>query len=127
MADGSRTRPACVEACPAQALTYGKRQDLIALAHDRINKNPTRYVDYVYGEHEVGGTTMMYLSGTPFEKLGFRMDLPTEPLPQFSMNVMEKVPFVLGGVLTFLSAVAWWTHREKADKLVQAPVTVPNK
>ncbi len=127
MADGSRTRPACVEACPAQALTYGKRSDLIALAHDRINKNPTRYVDHIYGENEVGGTTMLYLSGTPFDKLGFRMDLPTEPLPQLSLNVMEKVPYVLGGVLTLLSAVAWWTHRGESKRLVEAPVTVPNK
>ena len=63
--------PACVEECPRQAMTYGKRSDLLELAHEKIAEHPGRYVDHVYGEHEVGGTSWMYLSPVPFEQAGF--------------------------------------------------------
>jgi formate dehydrogenase iron-sulfur subunit len=127
MANGQRDRPACVEACPAQALTYGKRSDLIAFAKDRIAQNPGRYVDYIYGENELGGTTMLYLSGTPFQQLGFRTDLPNEPLPNLTWNAQSKIPFVLGGVGVLLSSIAWWTHRGESKKLAEAPVSVKDE
>jgi len=45
--------PGCVEVCPMEALTFGKRQDLINFAKQRIQKYPDRYVDHIYGEHEM--------------------------------------------------------------------------
>ncbi|MBI3915276.1 MAG: 4Fe-4S dicluster domain-containing protein [Chloroflexi bacterium] len=124
MADGKRDRPACVQACPNQALFYGKREDLIAFAKDRIAKNPSQYVNQVYGEKELGGTSVMYLSGTPFEQLGFRTDLPSEPLPELTWNAQEKIPAVLATLITLLSGIAWWTHRVESKKLVEVPVKV---
>ena len=62
--------PACVENCPAEALTFGKRRDLIKEARKRINDNPDQYVDRIYGEHEAGGTGFLYLAGVPFNELG---------------------------------------------------------
>ena len=64
-------RPACVEVCPRQAMTFGKRDELVDLAHEKVRSEPTRYVHHVYGEHEVGGTSWMYLSSVPFEQAGF--------------------------------------------------------
>ena len=61
--------PACVASCPNEALTFGKRRDLIDVAHARIRQHPEKYVDHVYGEHEVGGTSWMYLSPLPFENV----------------------------------------------------------
>jgi formate dehydrogenase iron-sulfur subunit len=127
MANGKLDRPACVQACPNQALYYGKRDDLLAFAKTRIANSPTKYVDHIYGEKEIGGTTMLYLSGTPFQQLGFRTDLPEEPLPQYTWNVMEKIPAVLGTAGVLLSGIAWWTHRGESKKLVEAPVTVSNE
>lgn len=124
MADGKRSRPACVEVCPVQALYYGNRNDLIGIARDRINKNPDKYVNKIYGEEEVGGTAMLYLSDTPFEKLGFRMDLPNAPLPNLTWNAQEKIPAVIGIVVTLLSSIAWWTHRREKVELVEVPVEV---
>ncbi len=115
MAKGNLDQPACVQACPAKALTYGNRQELLTIARDRIAKNPGKYVNYIYGERDAGGTSMLYLSGTPFEQLGFRTDLPETALPPLTMNVMEKVPWVLGTVLVGLSSIAWWTHREERN------------
>ncbi len=87
--------PACVEACPQEALTFGKRRELLNLAHHRIRENPGRYVDYVYGEHEVGGTSWMYLSGVDFDKVGMDMHLPKEPILKFVKDFLAIVPMIL--------------------------------
>ena len=53
---------ACSSACPAGAITFGKRTDLIKEARHRIEMNPEQYQDHVYGEKEVGGTGVLYLA-----------------------------------------------------------------
>lgn len=64
-------QPACVEVCPRGAITYGKRADLLDEAHKRITGKPNLYVNKVYGETDLGGTQVLYLSHVEFEKLGF--------------------------------------------------------
>lgn len=122
MADGKQSLPACVQACPNKALYYGNRQDLLTIARDQIANNPGKYVNHIYGANEVGGTTMLYLSNTPFDQLGFRTDLPNEPLPNLTWAAQEKIPWVLASVLTLLSGIAWWTHRNESKPLVEVPV-----
>lgn len=68
--------PACVAICPVEALCYGRRSDLLRIAHERIAKHSDRYVDHVYGETECGGTSFLYLSSRPFEELS-GVGLPT--------------------------------------------------
>lgn len=63
-------KPACVEACPRQAVIFGKREDLLQEAHLRIEKRPSAYQPGVYGEHDLGGTNVLYLAAVPFTKLG---------------------------------------------------------
>lgn len=63
--------PGCASICPVEAITFGKRKELLRLAHERLDNDPGKYVNHVYGEHEVGGTCWLYISGAPFEKLGF--------------------------------------------------------
>lgn len=63
--------PACCEVCPVKAVIYGKRSDLMAEAKRRIQEKPGYYFeDKVYGEHEYGGTNVIYLAKVDFEKLG---------------------------------------------------------
>jgi len=64
-------QPACVEACPQEALIFGKRYDLLKFAHKKIEQKPENYIDHIYGEHEVGGTSWLYLSAVEFNKLDF--------------------------------------------------------
>ena len=66
---GADEEPACVEMCPTEALVFGKRDDLLDLARDRIRRNPDRYVPHVYGEYEGGGTSWMFLSDREFTEL----------------------------------------------------------
>lgn len=123
MADGKRDRPACVQACPAQALQYGNRNELLTIAKDRIAKDPGKYVNHIYGENEIGGTSRLYLSSIPFEQFGFRTDLPNEPLPELTWNAQSKIPAVLGTVVVLLSGITWWTHRT-GSKVATQPLSI---
>jgi formate dehydrogenase iron-sulfur subunit len=69
--------PACAAACPTEALVFGNRASLLALAKDRLRKRPDRYLDHIYGENEVGGTSWLYLTGRPGPEVGL-IDLPAE-------------------------------------------------
>ncbi|MBU0676456.1 MAG: 4Fe-4S dicluster domain-containing protein [Proteobacteria bacterium] len=87
--------PACVEACPQEVMTFGKRKDLIKLGHNRIQKNPEKYIDHLYGEKEVGGTAWMYMSDVPFEELGFNTHLGEQPIISYVKEFLTIVPMVL--------------------------------
>jgi len=96
--------PACTEVCPTHAVIYGTRGQLLAEAHRRLDEQPERYVKHVYGEHEVGGTQVLYLAGVDFEKLG----LPAygdEPVPGTVRSVQNAIyqgfatPFALYALL----------------------------
>ncbi len=63
--------PACAQICPREVITFGKKEELLRLARWKIKKDPGKYVDHIYGEHEVGGTSWLYLASEPFENIGF--------------------------------------------------------
>ena len=69
-------------------MVFGKRKDLINLAHERIRNNPDKYIDYVYGEHETGGTSWLYLSSVPFDQIGLRTDISRTPIPNLSKGFL---------------------------------------
>ena len=100
--------PACVKACPADALQFGQREDLLNEARKRIAAKPDKYVNHIYGEKEAGGTSVMYLSSVPFEQLGFP-DVGTSSYPRLSAFALHAVPpavmavgAVLSGAYAFL-------------------------
>jgi len=95
--------PACVEACPEEATIFGTRSEMLAEAHRRIAAHPGRYQPVVYGEHEVGGTSVLYLSDIPLDFLAWRPTLGTEPLPHLTASALGKVPptiLLVGGLMT---------------------------
>jgi Fe-S-cluster-containing dehydrogenase component len=87
--------PACVDVCPQEALTFGKRKDLIKIGQQRIQTNPGRYVNHLYGENELGGTSWMYLSSVPFEEVGFDPTPGNEPIINHVKDFLGTVPMVL--------------------------------
>jgi len=83
--------PGCCEFCPTGASVFGKVEDLMKEAKMRLNLKPgtrhnfpistiaskfktphvvSKYINYVYGEKEGGGTQYIILSAVPFVKLG---------------------------------------------------------
>ena len=109
--------PACAEACPAGAVTFGKREDLIKIARDRITKHPDRYIDHIYGEREFGGTSWMYISGVPFEELDFPAHPQTAPLIENTKGFLGAVPLVFTvWPALFGMCYAAVRHRDEANE-----------
>ncbi len=117
------SRPGCVANCPNEALTFGKRSELIELAHAKIATHRERYIDHVYGETEIGGTSFMYLSAVDFKAL----DLPEQgdtPTPALTEKIQHGVfkgfvpPVALYGLLglVYLSRRKEEVENTAADK-----------
>jgi len=87
--------PACVADCPMEANIFGKRKELIKIARNRIQKEPDKYIDHIFGEYEAGGTSWLYISSVPFEQLGFQTDVGTRPYPEYTRGFLSMVPAVL--------------------------------
>jgi len=98
---------ACAEACPTEATTFGDRDELIAEARKRIEENPGQYINHIYGEKEVGGTSVLILSSVPFETLGFPINLGDRPLPELTWAALKTVPniVIFGGAMLY---GIWW-------------------
>lgn len=89
LAEGKQ--PACTDVCPVQAVIFGTREQLLAEAKRRIQANPGKYYqDRVYGEGDLGGTQVLYLSHVPFEKLGLP-EVGNESRAHYGSKVHEVV------------------------------------
>jgi formate dehydrogenase iron-sulfur subunit len=109
--------PGCVEACPKEALTFGKREDLIRIARDRFNKYPGRYIDHIYGESEMGGTSWLYISSVPFSQIGMREDLGITPAPELTHGALSAVPLIVGLWPVFLTGI--YAISKRKEKIFQ--------
>lgn len=119
--------PGCVEACPKEALTFGRRKTLITVARERIKARPTLYLDHIYGEHEMGGTSWLYLSAVPFREIGKREDLGTTSAPKLTSGALAAVPIVtglwpvlLGGIYAISKRKEIVAEQEKRDAVTDA-------
>ena len=65
---------------------------LIKAARERFAAFPDRYLNHIYGEHEMGGTNWLYISGVPFREIGLREDLGITPAPELTSGALAAVP-----------------------------------
>lgn len=122
LAQGEST--ACASVCPTGATRFGTREALLAEARDRIRREPGRYVNHVYGEHEAGGTSVLLISDVPLETLGYPSRLGSEPIPILTWEVLSQVPrfavaanIALGGL--------WWITKRRDEVAAAARVEEP--
>ena len=125
--------PGCVEACPTEALLFGKRTELLKIAHARIARSPGKYVDHIYGEKEMGGTNWLYLSPVPHEQLGQPV-LGAASVPELTSGALGAVPMVAGLWPVLLTGAYAITKRkekiaaqEQAEAVAEAVRAAENK
>jgi Fe-S-cluster-containing dehydrogenase component len=103
--------PACAQVCPREVITFGKKSELLRLARWKIKNNPGKYVDHIYGEHEVGGTSWMYLAAEPFERIGFPK-LGTKAPPRLTEAIQHGLFQYFAapiGLFVVLGGIMWAT------------------
>ena len=113
--------PACCQACPVGAVIFGTRAELLAEARRRLAEHPGRYHPKIYGENDVGGTQVLYLSAVPFEKLGLP-ELGDEPIPQLSETIQHGIykGFIAPLALyALLGLVLVRNHKRRAQRCEQ--------
>jgi Fe-S-cluster-containing dehydrogenase component len=111
---------ACAEVCPAGAIKFGKRKDLLEEAQVRLKDNPDKYIAHIYGEHEGGGTNHLYLASMPFNKLGLP-DIKPEAPAEFSEKIQHTIykgfiaPVALYSALCFIAVKNMKGHEKGGD------------
>ena len=113
--------PGCTTVCPRKAVIFGKREDLLLQAKQRIAQSPGKYYeDRVFGEKEGGGTQVLYLSHVAFDKLGLPK-LGDESIPGKYLKWQKKLyaylifPMGLYAVLAGTISKNWKTHEEHME------------
>lgn len=116
--------PACTSICPTGATIFGTRKSLIKEAKRRIAENPGKYVNHIYGEHEFGGTSVMYISDVSlsktlmmptkdeFEKLAVP-SLVDDSIPNLLHKWVLVTPFQFVGVACALTGIWFFRRRSK--------------
>jgi formate dehydrogenase iron-sulfur subunit len=102
---------ACAAVCPTGATLFGERDTLIGEAQRRIATSPDKYIDHVYGITEAGGTSVLMLSGVPFEELGMKINVPRQPLPLLTWQILSKIPSFVAVWGVSLLGIHWITKR----------------
>ncbi|OGU17238.1 MAG: hypothetical protein A2X61_16950 [Ignavibacteria bacterium GWB2_35_12] len=123
--DGTISQPACTSACPTGATIYGEREELLKEARRRINSEPDKYLNTIYGENEVGGTNVLYITAKdcPLDFLLYynnRIEKGIElaGMPDFNEAIpittkwaMGAVPFAFLGMGAVMSGIYWVINR----------------
>ena len=126
--------PACCDVCPTGASLFGPVVELQEEAERRLAAEPggkysfprgdirddrpehegtiPKYVKHVYGEEEVGGTQVRYLSGVPFENLGLRK-LGSFAPPRLSEGIQHTLYNWLLAPAIAVLALAFIVRRNK--------------
>ncbi len=99
-----RGLPGCATICPTEAITFGKRMVLLEVARKRVADNPAKYLNHIYGEKEVGGTSWLYISGIPFEQVNLPA-LPDNPSPKLSETIQHSLFSYLWSPIALFAAL----------------------
>ncbi len=104
-------QPACTEACPVKTTIFGDRGVLLEEAHRRIAASPGLYVNKVWGEHDLGGTSVLYISNVDLSFLAAGSPAGGTPLPETTALAMHAVPFAFTGVVGAMAGLNWIINR----------------
>jgi formate dehydrogenase iron-sulfur subunit len=106
--------PACVAACPEKATIFGDREELLEEARRRIKADPDKYIPKVFGEHEVGGTSVLYLSDVDLKFTDLDKPVADDtPMPGRTFKVLRHMPGVFLGMAALMGGTYWIIERRQ--------------
>ncbi len=105
--------PACTAACPTGATIFGERDALLKIAAERIRREPHKYIQTIYGEKEIGGTLVLYVSDIDLGFLTYGSRPDTKPLPRTTAPAMKAVPFTFLGMGAVMYGLHWIIGRRR--------------
>jgi Fe-S-cluster-containing dehydrogenase component len=125
--------PACCDVCPTGASLFGLVEDLKKEAQIRLSKKPgdshvfargklggnrppqlgtiANYQKHLYGDKELGGTQILYLSAVPFEKMGLPTNVPNYGYPAISEGIQHTLYKGMLAPLALLAGLVYLAHR----------------
>lgn len=109
--------PACIEACPRQAMIIGRREEIEEMAEKRRREMN----GYLYGKRENGGTSTFYVSPVSFELINQTMKkspgrpdmAPGVKRQMEGTDPLGKLVMVSPLVGAALGVVGWWRGRKE--------------
>ncbi len=112
---GKLKEPGCTSACPTEATIFGTREDMLAEAKRRIEAEPNKYIQKVWGEKQVGGTSVLYIADISLDFLGWNglEGIGDEPLPERTWHALKKVPFEFVGMGALMTGIYWIIERRR--------------
>ncbi len=117
---GELGQPACTAACPTAATVFGDRQILLAEARQRIADHPEQYLNHIWGEHEVGGTSLLYISDVDLGEAGWPASLGNQARPPLARKVLHTVPYTFVGVAAAMYGIQWTFARRQQVAAAEA-------
>jgi formate dehydrogenase iron-sulfur subunit len=124
---GELVEPACTAACPTQATIFGSRQELLDEARRRLRDDPATYIDHIWGEKELGGTSVLYISDVDLETAGWPHDLGERARPVLAREVLHTVPYTFVGVAAAMYGIHWTFERRKAVALAEGEASTSDE
>lgn len=120
--EGKQDQPACTRACPTKATVFGERDKLIKIARQRIEEGKDKYIDHIWGEKEVGGTSVLYISDVSLGFLGLKEGMSTDPLPLKTWEILRNVPGIFLTVGAGMYGLHWIIDRRERLKKENAVI-----
>ena len=100
---------------------------MLAEAKRRIKEGKGKYIDHIWGEHEVGGTSVIYISDVDLVTAGWPASLSEHAVPELAVKVLNTVPTTFLTVAAAMSGIHWVikrrqklaTHPEDAESVTE--------
>lgn len=106
--------PVCIEVRPTKVTIFGEREELLKEAKRRLKNNPEGYIQHIWGEHEVGGASVLYISDIPLNLTDLDHSVADNtPMPDRTFKVLQHMLSVFAGMALAMGGLHWIINRRQ--------------